>query len=125
MSSTNQTLYGIQSTAGAIPVRNDKGLRIDCLWYVSFHGFANVFIPIPGEVSMQKVKVQRYISGKRPEYAQYESSDEESGDDDFVDRRAQRNFANRGAPDDYDGIFFFFLPNDVNNWTKFFNALKF
>lgn len=45
---------------------------------------------------MQKVKVQRYISGKRPEYAQYESSDEESGDDDFVDRRAQRNFANRG-----------------------------
>lgn len=45
---------------------------------------------------MQKVKVQRYISGKRPEYAQYESSEEESGDDDFVDRRAQRNFANRG-----------------------------
>lgn len=48
---------------------------------------------------MQKVKVQRYISGKRPEYAQYESTEEESGDDDFVDRRAQRNFANRG--DDY------------------------
>lgn len=45
---------------------------------------------------MQKVKVQRYISGKRPEYAQYESSDEESGDDDFVDRRAQKSFANRG-----------------------------
>lgn len=51
---------------------------------------------IPGELSMQKVKVRRYISGKRPEYAQYESSEEESGDDDFVDRRAQRNFANRG-----------------------------
>lgn len=45
---------------------------------------------------MQKVKVQRYISGKRPEYAQYESTDEESGEDDFVDRRAQRSFANRG-----------------------------
>lgn len=45
---------------------------------------------------MQKVKVQRYISGKRPEYAQYESSEEESGDEDFVDRKAQRNFANRG-----------------------------
>lgn len=46
---------------------------------------------------MQKVKVQRYISGKRPEYAQYRrSSDEESEDDDFVDRRAQRSFANRG-----------------------------
>lgn len=45
---------------------------------------------------MQKVKVHRYISGKRPEYAQYRSSDEESEDDDFMDRRAQRSFANRG-----------------------------
>lgn len=45
---------------------------------------------------MQKVKVQRYISGKRPEYAQYKSSDEDSEIDDFIDRRQQRNFANRG-----------------------------
>lgn len=45
---------------------------------------------------MQKVKVQRYISGKKPEYAQYGSSDEESGDESFVDRKAQRSFANRG-----------------------------
>lgn len=45
---------------------------------------------------MKKVKVHRYISGKRPEYAQYRSSDEESEDDDFIDRRAQRSFANRG-----------------------------
>lgn len=50
---------------------------------------------------MQKVKVHRYISGKRPEYAQYRSSDEESEDDDFIDRRAQRSFANRGD-DSYD-----------------------
>lgn len=49
----------------------------------------------PGELSMQKVKVHRYISGKRPEYAQYESSDE-STEDDFSDRKAQRIFANRG-----------------------------
>lgn len=36
---------------------------------------------------MKKVKVQRYISGKRPEYAQDHSSDEESEDDDFIDNR--------------------------------------
>lgn len=37
---------------------------------------------------MQKVKVQRYISGKRPEYAAKDSSDESSNDeDDFVDNR--------------------------------------
>lgn len=45
---------------------------------------------------MQKVKVHRYISGKRPEYAQYESSGDESTEDDFSDRKAQRIFANRG-----------------------------
>lgn len=33
---------------------------------------------------MKKVKVQRYISGKRPEYAQYESSGDESEEEDFV-----------------------------------------
>lgn len=56
----------------------------------------HLFILFLGEVSMQKVKVQRYISGKRPEYAQYKSSDEESESEDFIDRRAQRSFANRG-----------------------------
>lgn len=45
---------------------------------------------------MQKVKVQRYISGKRPEYAQHDSSDDESAEEDFMDRKAQRNFSNRG-----------------------------
>ena len=42
----NEDTFGIQSTAGAVAVKNKKG-----------------------EVSMQKVKVQRYISGKRPDYA--------------------------------------------------------
>ncbi|ALC43379.1 Mfap1 [Drosophila busckii] len=67
-------LTGIQCTAGAIPVRNEKG-----------------------EISMQKVKVQRYISGKRPDYARADSSSEESDDDDFVDnrKRLERHKAER------------------------------
>ncbi|XP_046687711.1 microfibrillar-associated protein 1-like [Homalodisca vitripennis] len=55
---------GIQSTAGAVPVKNDKG-----------------------ELSMQKVKVHRYVSGKRPEYAPVSSSEEESEEEDFVEKR--------------------------------------
>jgi len=54
---------GIQSTAGAIPVKNDKG-----------------------EISMQKVKVQRYISGKRPDYAHRDDSDEDSDGQDFISK---------------------------------------
>ncbi|KAL0821088.1 hypothetical protein ABMA28_005718 [Loxostege sticticalis] len=55
---------GIQSTAGAVPVRNEKG-----------------------EISMQKVKVQRYISGKKPDYAQGVSSSEESDSEDFIEQQ--------------------------------------
>ncbi|XP_013183659.1 microfibrillar-associated protein 1 [Amyelois transitella] len=55
---------GIQSTAGAVPVRNEKG-----------------------ELSMQKVKVQRYISGKKPDYAQGVSSSEESDTEDFIEQQ--------------------------------------
>ncbi|KAL1488480.1 hypothetical protein ABEB36_014948 [Hypothenemus hampei] len=57
-------IYGIQSTAGAVPVRNEKG-----------------------ELSMQKVKVHRYVSGKRPDYAQDLLSESESDDEDFLDKR--------------------------------------
>ena len=47
---------GIRSTAGAVPIVNEKG-----------------------EITMQKVKVTRYVTGKRPLYApdEDESSDEE------------------------------------------------
>jgi microfibrillar-associated protein 1 len=61
-----QSSYGIQSTAGAVPVRNEKG-----------------------EISMQKVKVHRYVSGKRPDYAQDVRSDSDSEEDDFLERRNQ------------------------------------
>ena len=39
---------------------------------------------------MQKVKVQRYVSGKRPEYARDDSTDEESDLDDFVGNRRNK-----------------------------------
>lgn len=38
---------------------------------------------------MQKVKVHRYVSGKRPDYAQELRSDSESDDDDFLEKRNQ------------------------------------
>ncbi|MCL4118809.1 UNVERIFIED_CONTAM: hypothetical protein GTU68_059341 [Idotea baltica] len=56
---------GIQSTAGAVPIFNEKG-----------------------ELSMKKVKVQRYVSGKRPDYAPASSDEEETDDEDFTQPRA-------------------------------------
>lgn len=38
----------------------------------------------PGEISMEKVKVKRYVSGKRPDYAPMDSSDEEEEDFQFI-----------------------------------------
>jgi microfibrillar-associated protein 1 len=45
---------------------------------------------ILGEISMQKVKVQRYVSGKIPDYARNVSSDESSGDEDFIEKGKNR-----------------------------------
>ena len=59
----NEDTFGIQSTAGAIPIKNKKG-----------------------EIVMKKVKVQRYISGKRPDYAANSRTTADYNSDDESDR---------------------------------------
>ncbi|XP_071954787.1 microfibrillar-associated protein 1-like [Antedon mediterranea] len=81
MSNTTQKMSLIQSTAGAVPVKNEKG-----------------------QVSMQKVKVKRYVSGKRPDYAP-DSSDEEDEDMEVPFSRQQRKapvHVNRSMADEDD-----------------------
>ncbi|KAL5006796.1 hypothetical protein ScPMuIL_015602 [Solemya velum] len=56
----------IQSTAGAVPMRNEKG-----------------------ELTMQKVKVNRYVTGKRPDYAPESSSEESDQEFELVKNKKQ------------------------------------
>lgn len=44
----------------------------------------------PGEISMEKVKVKRYVSGKRPDYAPMESSDEEDEEFQFIKKAKEQ-----------------------------------
>ncbi|XP_051832036.1 microfibrillar-associated protein 1-like [Antechinus flavipes] len=60
----------VHSTAGAVPVYNEKG-----------------------EISMEKVKVIRYVSGKRPVYAPKVSSDEEDEEFQFLKKAKEQEEA--------------------------------
>ena len=66
MKMSSSKVVPILSTAGAIPVKNDKG-----------------------EISMQKVKVNRYVSGKRPDYATTHTSSDDSDEEEFIRPRKQ------------------------------------
>lgn len=76
-SSTFKKSALIHSTAGAVPVRNDKG-----------------------DFSMVKVKVKRYVSGKRPDYAPESSSDEEFVEPGFTSRSRKGQVLPSGHDDD-------------------------
>lgn len=73
---------GIYSTAGAVPIVNEKG-----------------------EISMQKVKVQRYISGKRPDYARrYSDSESEEEEEDFVSKKHDARQEDSRSPSPSGGL---------------------
>lgn len=65
MEPSQKTSAPILSTAGAVPVKTDKG-----------------------SISMQKVKVNRYVTGKRPDYAPDSSSDE--SEEEFVVKKTKQ-----------------------------------
>ena len=67
----NTDTFRVTSTAGAVQIKNEKG-----------------------EVTLQKVKVERYISGKRPRYAKQQSDlviseNNDSEEDNFVSRESK------------------------------------
>lgn len=71
---------GLSGTGGAVPVRNEKG-----------------------ELTMQKVKVQRYVAGQRPKYAPSSDNEEEmyeqSGDEQEEEKSQQTTSRRAHQPD--------------------------
>lgn len=61
---------------------------------------------------MQKVKVHRYVQGKRPEYAPESTSEEESDDDDFLESRKVRGAS---PATNFDSDQMIQLPSDALN----------
>ncbi|KAL3315754.1 Microfibrillar-associated protein 1 [Cichlidogyrus casuarinus] len=68
----------VLSTAGAIPIKQKKG-----------------------DVYMQKVKVQRYVAGKRPDYAPSSSEEE---DEEFEEKKLINNKLDRKYNEEYEAI---------------------
>lgn len=61
---------------------------------------------------MQKVKVHRYVQGKRPEYAPESTSEEESSDDDFMESCKVRGAS---PTTNFDSEQMIHLPSDALN----------
>lgn len=75
--------HSLGGTGGAVPVKNEKGKQLLIGLFCYLRSIKQTCIPttitlsiVQGEITMQKVKVQRYIAGRRPKYAG-EISDEE------------------------------------------------
>lgn len=60
------TTSGLGGTGGAVPIRNEKG-----------------------EITMQKVKVHRYVAGKRPKYAPSSDNEEERSEEEIDDQEEE------------------------------------
>lgn len=65
----------LSGTSGAVPMRNEKG-----------------------EIYMQKVKVERYVAGKRPKYAP------ESDDEDYDNQNDDERKRHEDSSDDEDRV---------------------